>query len=249
MTINGCRARLRSSFRTHRPSFYGERYDIALPPGFRGRTLSSTTALDPFSMHSSSASTGSGVDRIASLSKDALCAGYRFARAAGSSAMIVPPGLREMIRTRSAERGGRADDLDLCRKLRLVRRACILVPALCRSDGRVLAWASAGRRAGSLPILEILRTVSSTCRRLEDSLPSEQQSAPPSLTSEEFNNHRNPSRRLLAVDLDGRVTRCNPRSNQMLGVKRDASIGLQFEDLVAEDFRRLCDICGPVACI
>jgi PAS domain S-box-containing protein len=41
---------------------------------------------------------------------------------------------------------------------------------------------------------------------------------------------------LLAVDLSGRVTRCNSAFEEMLGVRRDEAIGRFVEELFAEDF-------------
>ncbi|MCA1849999.1 MAG: PAS domain S-box protein, partial [Acidobacteria bacterium] len=41
---------------------------------------------------------------------------------------------------------------------------------------------------------------------------------------------------LLAVDLEGRVTRCNSALEEMLGIRRDEATGQRVEDLFAEDF-------------
>jgi hypothetical protein len=189
-----------------------------------------------------------GVERIAIFIEDErFAAGYRVARAAGlSSAMIVPPDFREMIRTRSAETGVvRADDLDLVPQTAgFVRRALhYYVPCVVR--GRMVAVIGLGRSAQGALLssedVEILRTVSGyVAVAIENSLlyQEQQERAAELELLKEFNESIVESINigLLAVDLDGRVTRCNSALEQMLGITRDESIGLLVEDLFAEDF-------------
>jgi PAS domain S-box-containing protein len=229
--------------------FYGERYDMRNGLLDFGRTLSSTTALDPLlDALVSRLQQVLGVERIAIFIEDTRsAAGYRVARAAGlSSAMIVPPDFREMIRTRSAETGVvRADDLDLVPQTSgFVRRALhYYVPCVVR--GRMVAVIGLGRSADGALLssedVEILRTVSGyVAVAIENSLlyQEQQERAAELELLKEFNESIVESINvgLLAVDLEGRVTRCNSALEQMLGVTRNESIGLKVEDLFAEDF-------------
>jgi hypothetical protein len=229
--------------------FYGERYDMRNGLLDFGRTLSSTTALEPLlDALVSRLQQVLGVERIAIFVEDARSsAGYRVARAAGlSSVMIVPPDFREMIRTRSAETGVvRADDLDLVPQTAgFVRRALhYYVPCVVR--GRMVAVIGLGRSADGALLssedVEILRTVSGyVAVAIENSLlyQEQQERAAELELLKEFNESIVESINigLLAVDLDGRVTRCNSALEQMLGVTREESIGLLVEDLFAEDF-------------
>ncbi|HEX7997050.1 MAG TPA: ATP-binding protein [Pyrinomonadaceae bacterium] len=229
--------------------FYGERYDMRNGLLDFGRTLSSTTALDSLlDALVSRLQQVLGVERIAIFIEDErFAAGYRVARAAGlSSAMIVPPDFREMIRTRSAETGVvRADDLDLVPQTAgFVRRALhYYVPCVVR--GRMVAVIGLGRSAQGALLssedVEILRTVSGyVAVAIENSLlyQEQQERAAELELLKEFNESIVESINigLLAVDLDGRVTRCNSALEQMLGITRDESIGLLVEDLFAEDF-------------
>jgi two-component system NtrC family sensor kinase len=229
--------------------FYGERYDMRNGLLDFGRTLSSTTALEPLlDALVSRLQQVLGVERIAIFVEDARSAGgYRVARAAGlSSVMIVPPDFREMIRTRSAETGVvRADDLDLVPQTAgFVRRALhYYVPCVVRS--RMVAVIGLGRSADGALLssedVEILRTVSGyVAVAIENSLlyQEQQERAAELELLKEFNESIVESINigLLAVDLDGRVTRCNSALEQMLGVSREESIGLLVEDLFAEDF-------------
>ena len=229
--------------------FYGERYDMRNGLLDFGRTLSSTTALDSLlDALVSRLQQVLGVERIAIFIEDARAgAGYRVARAAGlSSAMIVPPDFREMIRARSAETGVvRADDLDLVPQTTgFVRRALhYYVPCVVRS--RMVAVIGLGRSADGALLssedVEILRTVSGyVAVAIENSLlyQEQQERAAELELLKEFNESIVESINigLLAVDLDGRVTRCNSALEQMLGVSREESIGRKVEDLFAEDF-------------
>jgi two-component system, NtrC family, sensor kinase len=229
--------------------FYGERYDMRNGLLDFGRTLSSTTALEPLlDALVSRLQQVLGVERIAIFIEDERSsAGYRVARVAGlSSAMIVPPDFREMIRARSAETGVvRADDLDLVPQTSgFVRRALhYYVPCVVR--GRMVAVIGLGRSADGALLssedVEILRTVSGyVAVAIENSLlyQEQQERAAELELLKEFNESIVESINigLLAVDLDGRVTRCNSALEEMLGIRRDESNGLKVEDLFAEDF-------------
>ncbi|HEX8853102.1 MAG TPA: ATP-binding protein, partial [Pyrinomonadaceae bacterium] len=188
------------------------------------------------------------VKRVAIFIEDASApAGYRVARAAGlSSVMVVPPDFREMIRTRSASTGVvRADDLDLAPETTsFVRRALhYYVPCVVR--GRMVAVIGLGRSADGALLssedVEILRTVSGyVAVAIENSLlyQEQQERAAELEMLKEFNESIVESINvgLLAVDSGGRITGCNTALEEMLEVRRDEAIGQRVEDLFAEDF-------------
>ncbi|HYE65173.1 MAG TPA: ATP-binding protein [Pyrinomonadaceae bacterium] len=229
--------------------FYGERYDMRHGLLDFGRTLSATTALDPLlDALVSRLQQVLNVNRIAIFIEDKrAAASYRVARAVGlSSKMVVPPDFREMIRVRSAETGVvRADDLDLVPETsNFVRRALhYYVPCVVR--GRMVAVIGLGRSSDGALLssedVEILRTVSGyVAVAIENSLlyQEQQERAAELELLKEFNESIVESINigLLAVDLDGRVTRCNSALEEMLNVSRDEAIGKCVEDLFAEDF-------------
>jgi two-component system NtrC family sensor kinase len=229
--------------------FYGEIYDMRQGLMDFGRTLSATTALEPLlNALVSRLQQVLSVERIAIFIEDERSAsGYRVARAAGlSSAMIVPPDFREMIRRRSAETGVvRADDLDLLPETtEFVRRALhYYVPCVVR--GRMVAVIGLGRSADGALLssedVEILRTVSGyVAVAIENSvLYQEQQERAAELELlKEFNESivESVNIGLLAVDLEGRVTRCNSSLEEMLGIQREEAIDKHVEELFAEDF-------------
>jgi len=239
--------------------FYGERYDMRHSLLDFGRTLSATTALEPLlNALISRLQQVMNVERVAIFVEDAEePAGYRVARAAGlSSSMIVPPDFREMIRTRSAETGVvRADDLDLVPSTTgFVRRALhYYVPCVVR--GRMVAVIGLGRSADGALLssedVEILRTVSGyVAVAIENSLlyrEQEQRTEELELLKE-FNESIVESINvgLLAVDLDGRVTRLNSALEEMLSSSREDAMGKRVEDLFAEDFAdTLNQVLGP----
>jgi two-component system NtrC family sensor kinase len=229
--------------------FYGESYDLRNGLLDFGRTLSATTTLDPLlDALGSRLQQVLGVERIAIFIEDSReAAGYRVARAVGlSPTMIVPPDFREMIRTRSAETGVvRADDLDLVPQTSgFVRRALhYYVPCVVR--GRMVAVIGLGRSADGALLssedVEILRTVSGyVAVAIENSLLYQEQRerATELELLKEFNESIVESINvgLLAVDLEGRITRCNSALEDMLGINRDEAVGQTVEDLFAEDF-------------
>jgi two-component system, NtrC family, sensor kinase len=229
--------------------FYGERYDMRNSLLDFGRTLSATTALDPLlDSLVSRLQEVMNVGRIAIFIEDKRSpSGYNLARAAGlSSEMVVPPDFREMIRVRSAENGVvRTDDLDLGPETAgLVRRVLhYYVPCVVR--GRMVAVIGLGRSSDGALLssedVEILRTVSGyVAVAIENSLlyQEQQERASELKLLKEFNESIIESINvgLLAVDLQGRVTRLNSALEHILDLRRDEAIGKRVEDLFSGDF-------------
>ncbi|HKZ79428.1 MAG TPA: ATP-binding protein [Pyrinomonadaceae bacterium] len=228
--------------------FYGERYDMRNSLLDFGRTLSATTALDPLlDSLVSRLQEVMNVGRVAIFIEDRNGpSGYRVARAAGlSSEVIVPPDFREMIRVRSAETGVvRADDLELVHETSgFVRRALhYYVPCVVR--GRMVAVIGLGRSADGALLssedVEILRTVSGyVAVAIENSLlyQEQQERASELKLLQEFNESIIESINvgLLAVDLEGRVTRLNSALEHILDLKRDEAVGKRVEELFSRD--------------
>ena len=228
--------------------FYGERYDMRHSLLDFGRTLSATTALEPLlDSLVSRLQQVMNVGRIAIFIEDKHSpAGYRVARAAGlSSEMVVPPDFREMIRIRSAETGVvRSDDLDLPETTGFVRRALhYYVPCVVR--GRMVAVIGLGRSADGALLssedVDILLTVSGyVAVAIENSLLYQEQGdrAAELKLLKEFNESIIESINvgLLAVDLEGRVTRLNSALEEILDLSRAQAVGKRVEDLFSEDF-------------
>ena len=228
--------------------FYGERYDMRHSLLDFGRTLSATTALEPLlDSLVSRLQQVMNVGRIAIFIEDKHSpAGYRVARAAGlSSELVVPPDFREMIRIRSAETGVvRSDDLDLSETTGFVRRALhYYVPCVVR--GRMVAVIGLGRSADGALLssedVDILLTVSGyVAVAIENSLLYQEQGdrAAELKLLKEFNESIIESINvgLLAVDLEGRVTRLNSALEEILDLSRVQAVGKRVEDLFSEDF-------------
>lgn len=228
--------------------FYGERYDLRNGLLDFGRTLSATTALDPLlDSLVSRLQEVMNVERVAIFVESRNSkSGYVVARAAGLSPPLVPPDFREMIRVRSADTGiVRADDLDLNSDSTVpVRRALhYFVPCVVR--GRMVAVLGLGRSVDGALLssedVQILRTVSGyVAVAIENSLlyKDQQERAGELKLLKEFNESIIESINvgLLAVDLDGRVTRLNSALEHILDLRRDAAIGKLVEDLFSEDF-------------
>ena len=229
--------------------FYGERYDLRNSLLDFGRTLSATTALDPLlDSLVSRLQEVMNVERVAIFIESRNTkSGYVVARTAGlSDTEAVPPDFREMIRVRSAETGVvRADDLDLNSDAAVsVRRAVhYFVPCVVR--GRMVAVIGLGRSVDGALLssedVEILRTVSGyVAVAIENSLlyKDQQERAGELKLLKEFNESIIESINvgLLAVDLEGRVTRLNSALEHILDLRRDAAVGRHVEDLFSEDF-------------
>ncbi|HEX2269765.1 MAG TPA: ATP-binding protein [Pyrinomonadaceae bacterium] len=229
--------------------FYGERYDLRNSLLDFGRTLSATTALEPLlDSLVSRLQEVMNVGRVAIFVEDRNApSGYTVARAEGLSVpIVVPADFREMIRVRSAETGVvRADDFDLASDAAgSVRRTLhYFVPCVVR--GRMVAVIGLGRSVDGALLssedVEILRTVSGyVAVAIENSLlyKDQQERAAELTLLKEFNESIIESINvgLLAVDLDGCVTRLNSALEHILGLRRDAAIGKRVEDLFSEDF-------------
>jgi len=226
--------------------FYGERYDLRNSLLDFGRTLSTPTALDPLlDSLVSRLQEVMNVERVAIFIESRnVRSGYVVARAAGLPApVVVPPDFREMIRVRSAENGVvRADDLDL--NSEPVRQVLhYFVPCVVR--GRMVAVIGLGRSVDggllSSEDVEILRTVSGyVAVAIENSLlyKDQQERAAELKLLKEFNESIIESINvgLLAVDLEGRVTRLNSALEHILDLRRDAAVGRRVEELFSEDF-------------
>jgi PAS domain S-box-containing protein len=239
--------------------FYGERYDLRNSLLDFGRTLSATTSLDPLlNALLDRLQQVLNVQRLAIFIEDSrVPAGYRVARAVGlSNEIIVPPDFREMIRTRSADSGVvRADDLDLAPDTNNFVRRTLHYYVPCVSRGRMVAVIGLGRgKDGSLlssEDVDILRTVSGyVAVAIENSLlyQEQQERAAELQMLKEFNESIVESINvgLLAVDMEGRVTRCNSALEEILDIERDSVLGLYIEDLFAEEFSEtLSQVLGP----
>jgi PAS domain S-box-containing protein len=231
--------------------FYGERYDLRNSLLDFGRTLSATTALDPLlDSLVSRLQEVMNVERVAIfVESKAAQSGYIVARSAGLELVAIPPDFREMIRVRSAENGVvRADDVDLNVNSGdsnfTVRRALhYYVPCVVR--GRLVAVIGLGRSVDggwlSSEDVQILRTGSGyVAVAIENSLlyNDQQERAAELKLLKEFNESIIESINvgLLAVNLEGRVTRLNSALEHILDLRRDAAVGRLVEELFSEDF-------------
>ncbi|HSK62247.1 MAG TPA: ATP-binding protein, partial [Pyrinomonadaceae bacterium] len=229
--------------------FYGERYDLRNSLLDFGRTLSATTALDPLlDSLVSRLQEVMNVGRVAIFVEDRHSQnGYLVARSVGlDTAAVVPPDFREMIRVRSAESGVvRADDLDLVSEATVSARRTLHYYVPCVVRGRMVAVIGLGRSVDGALLssedVEILRTVSGyVAVAIENSLlyKDQQERASELKLLKEFNESIIESINvgLLAVNLDGCVTRLNSALEHMLDLRRDAAVGRRVEDLFSEDF-------------
>src|SRR5438876_621991 len=170
--------------------------------------------------------------------------------------MQVPNDFCDMIRTRSAETGiVRADDLEMAAERNgFVRRVLhYYVPCVVR--GRMVAVIGLGRSGDGALLssedVEILRMVSGYIAvAIENSLlyQEQQQRAAELELLKEFNESIVESINvgLMAVDLDGRITRLNSALEEIFSLARDEAIGGKVEELFAEDFAdTLHQVLGP----
>jgi hypothetical protein len=229
--------------------FYGQRYDLRRSLLDFGRTISATTALDPLlDSLITRLRQVMNVDRLAIfIEDDRAASGYRVARTANLTAPItVPNDFREMIRTRSAETGVvRADDLEMTPEGDGYVRRVLHYYVPCVVRGRMVAVIGLGRSADGALLssedVEILRTVSGYIAvAIENSLLyQEQQSRAAELELlKEFNESIVESINvgLMAVDLNGCITRLNSALEEIFSITRDDAIGKRVEDLFAEEF-------------
>src|SRR5262249_16669332 len=229
--------------------FYGRRYDLRHSLLDFGRTISATTALDPLlDSLINRLREVMNVERLAIFIEDQYASGgYRVARTAGLSAPIsVPADFREMIRTRSAETGVvRADDLDAAPEGEGFVRRVVHYYVPCVVRGRMVAVIGLGRSADGALLssedVEILRTVSGYIAvAIENSLlyQEQQQRAAELELLKEFNESIVESINvgLMAVDLDGRITRLNSALEEIVAADRENVIGEKVEELFAGGF-------------
>ena len=228
--------------------FYGERYDLRNSLLDFGRTLSATTGLEPLlDALVSRLQEVLGVERIAILIEDAgEPSGYRVARAVGLNGVTLPANFREAIRVHSAKTGVvRADDLELVPESEASVRRALHYYVPCAVRGRVVAVIGLGRSAHGALLssedLEILRTVSGyVAVAIENSLLYQEQKARAAELEQlkEFNESivESVNIGLLAVDRDGRITRCNSAFEEMMRVRRDEIIGCRVEELFDDEF-------------
>ena len=229
--------------------FYGRRYDLRHSLLDFGRTISATTALEPLlDSLTRRLQDVMNVERLAIFIEDGFATGgYRVARTTGfSSPISVPADFREMIRTRSAETGiVRADDLESAPEGDgFVRRVLhYYVPCVVR--GRLVAVIGLGRSADGALLssedVEILRTVSGYIAvAIDNSLLYQEQTerAAELELLKEFNESIVESINvgLMAVDLDGRITRLNSAFEEIVAADREEVIGKNVEEMFAQDF-------------
>jgi len=239
--------------------FYGQRYDLRRSLLDFGRTISATTALDPLlDSLITRLRQVMNVERLAIfLEAENEPSGYRVARTAGLTAPItVPPDFREMIRMRSAETGVvRADDLELAPEGDSYVRRVLHYYVPCVVRGRMVAVIGLGRSADGALLssedVEILRTVSGYISvAIENSLlyQEQQRRAGELEILKEFNESIVESINvgLMAVDLNGNITRLNSALEEIFSLTRDEAIGKNVEELFAEDFAdTLNQVLGP----
>ena len=238
--------------------FYGERYDLRQGLLDFGRALSATTALEPLlDALTERLKQVLDVEKVAVFIESGD-ANYVVAGSSGlSEAYRVPADFRQMIRSKSAEKGVvRADEMEMQDadpspatngngngKIPVRQELHYFVPCVVR--GRMVAVIGLGRaRDGSLlssEDLEILRTLSGYIAvAIENSrLYQEQQQQTEELSLlKEFNESivESVNVGLLAVDEDGRITRCNTTFEEMMALTREESVGKLVEEVFDESF-------------
>ena len=237
--------------------FYGERYDLRHGLLDFGRTLSATTALEPLlNALTERLRQVLDVEKVAVfIESENDPANYRLAKSIGlNEDYKIPNDFRQMIRQKSAANGiVRADELDIAETestngngngKSLVRQELhYFMPCVAR--GKMVAVLGLGRASdGSLlssEDLEILQTVSGyVAVAVENSLLYQEQEkrAEELALLKEFNESivESVNVGLLAVDENGKITRCNTTFEEMLGLKREESIGRFIEDVFDKGF-------------
>ena len=238
--------------------FYGQRYDMRRSLLDFGRTISATTAFDPLiDSLLTHLREVMNVERLAVFVEDPKePSGYRIARTVGLGRINVPADFRDMIRTRSSETGiVRADDLEMASEGDGYVRRVLHYYVPCVVRGRMVAVIGLGRSADGALLssedVEILRTVSGYIAvAIENSLlyQEQQQRAAELELLKEFNESIVESINvgLMAVDLDGRITRLNSALEEIFSITRGEAVGKKVEDLFAEDFAdTLHQVLGP----
>jgi two-component system NtrC family sensor kinase len=246
--------------------FYGERYDLRQGLLDFGRTLSATTALEPLLD-----ALTERLQQVLDIEKLAVFieepsdpAHYHIAKAVGlSETYRVPPDFRQMIRQKSAERGiVRADEFDLSEvepiitsgngngngKILVRQELHYFVP--CVVGSKMVAVMGLGRaKDGSLlssEDLDILKTISGYVGvAVENSRLYEEQRIQTNELAllKEFNESivESVNVGLLAVDQDGRITRCNSPFEELMGLDRSQAVGKFVNEVFDEGFGRNLD--------
>ncbi|MDM7922109.1 MAG: ATP-binding protein [Pyrinomonadaceae bacterium] len=238
--------------------FYGERYDLRQGLLDFGRTLSATTAMEPLlEALTERLVQVMDVEKVAVFIEDKSSPlRFRQAKAIGlSEEFHIPPDFKQLLRQRSGDTGVvRADQLGIAEaeaesngngngRLPMRQELHYFVPCVVRS--KMVAVIGLGRaKDGSLlssEDLEILRTVSGYIGvAIENSrLYEEQQRQTEEVALlKEFNESivESVNVGLLAVDEDGRITRCNSTFEEMMGRSRDESVGRLVEEVFDESF-------------
>ncbi len=237
--------------------FYGKRYDLRNGLLDFGRTLSASTAMEPLlDALTERLIQVLDVAKVAVFVEDEKSIGhYKIVKSAGlSKTYRIPDDFRQMIRQKSADKGiVRADELDVHEsdpgesngngKTPVRQELHYFVPCVVRS--KMVAVIGLGRGSdGSLlssEDLEILRTVSGYIAvAIENSrLYQEQRAYTEELALlKEFNESivESVNVGLLAVDEDGRITRCNSTFEEMIGLRREQAIGKLVEEIFDEAF-------------
>jgi len=243
--------------------FYGERYDLRQGLLDFGRTLSATTALEPLlNALTERLQQVLDVQKLAVFVEDGHKAGhYHVAKAVGlSETYNIPADFRQLIRQKSAEKGiVRADEFDLLDvetaatgngngRLLTPQELHYFVPCVVGSN--MVAVIGLGRaRDGSLlssEDLEILKTISGyVAVAVENSRLYEEQKIQTQELAllKEFNESivESVNVGLLAVDEDGRITRCNSPFESMMGLDRSEAVGKFVYQVFDEGFARNLD--------
>ena len=236
--------------------FYGDRYDLRQGLLDFGRTLSATTAMEPLlDALTDRLKQVLDVEKVAVFIEDGTAGRYRIAKAAGlSSEYVIPADFRQMIREKSAGKGVvRADEIELTEipavrtngngKKPIRQELHYFVPCVVRS--KMVAVIGLGRASdGSLlssEDLEILKTMSGYIAvAIENSrLYQEQQQQTEELALlKEFNESivESVNVGLLAVDENGRITRCNSTFEDFMALSRQQVVGKLVEEVFDESF-------------
>lgn len=241
--------------------FYGTRYDLRNGLLDFGRTLSATTAMEPLlDALTERLQQVLDVEKLAVfIESDSDEGQYRVAKSVGlSDNFRVPTDFRQMIRTGSAESGiVRVDKFELGDaetafvhsngntngNVPVRQELHYYVPCVVR--GKLVAVIGLGRaKDGSLlssEDIEILRTVSGYIAvAIENSRLYQQQIRQTKELSllKEFNESivESVNVGLLAVDEDGRITRCNSTFEEMMSLHREEVVGKVVDEIFDEAF-------------
>lgn len=232
--------------------FYGERYDLRHGLLDFGKTLSATTALEPL-MNALTERLRQvlDVEKVAVFIEEENRTGqYKLAKSVGLNDYRTPNDFRQMIREKSAQKGiVRADELELLEiettNGKGIKRQELHYFVPCVARGKMVAVIGLGRASdGSLlssEDLDILQTVAGyVAVAVENSLLYQEQEkrAAELELLKEFNESivESVNVGLLAVDENGRITRCNSTFEQMLEVPRETTVGKLVEEVFDESF-------------